>query len=109
MRSLARIYGWPDFQTVTRTPVSLDPAVLERYVGTYQMAPGFDFVFAVENRHLVGHATGQSKLLLYPESEHLFFLKEVDAQIEFVADALGKVNEMVLHQGGREHRGEKMK
>jgi hypothetical protein len=41
--------------------------------------------------------TGQGKNQIFPQSETLFFLKVVDAQIEFAADA----RSLVLHQNGR--------
>ena len=57
----------------------------------------------------MGRPTGQEAVQLYPEGGDRFFPKEVDIDIEFVADASGKVTAVVLHQGGREHRGEKTK
>lgn len=109
IRSLAAAYNWPDFQPVVRTEVAVDPAVLARYVGTYQLQPGFDFTFTVEGGHLMGQITGQPKLQLYPEAENRFFLKVVDAEVEFVSDAAGQVNAAVLHQGGQDHKAMKTK
>ena len=34
----------------------------------------------------------------------MFFLKIVDAQIEFVKDSTGAVTQLVLHQGGRDQK-----
>jgi hypothetical protein len=47
-------------------------------------------------------ATGQPKLEMFPESATKFFLKVVDAQVSFVKDETGKVNALILHQGGRD-------
>jgi hypothetical protein len=44
--------------------------------------------------------TGQPKFPLFAESENHFFLKVVDAQVEFVKDAQGKVTHLIIHQGG---------
>jgi hypothetical protein len=44
---------------------------------------------------------------IFPESETLFFYKVVDAQIELVRGADGKVAELVLHQGGRDMPGKR--
>ena len=38
---------------------------------------------------------------MYAESENKFFLKIVDAQIEFVKDEKGAVAKLILHQSGR--------
>ena len=54
-------------------------------------------------------ATGQSKVEIFPSSPTEFFLKVVDAQITFVKDASGAVTQLVLHQGGRDMPGKKIK
>jgi hypothetical protein len=52
-------------------------------------------------------ATGQSKFQLFAESETMFFLKVIDAQVEFVKNDKGQVTHIVLHQGGRDFKGVK--
>jgi hypothetical protein len=37
---------------------------------------------------------------VFPESDHDFFLKVIDAQITFATDSQGKATGLVLHQGG---------
>jgi len=54
-------------------------------------------------------ATGQGKAEIYPSSPTEFFLKVVDAHITFVKDASGAVTQLVLHQGGRDMPGKKLK
>ena len=54
-------------------------------------------------------ATGQGKVEIFPSSPTEFFLKVVDAQITFVKDASGAVTQLVLHQGGRDMPGKKLK
>jgi hypothetical protein len=44
--------------------------------------------------------SGQGKLPLFAQSESMFFLKVVDAQIEFGTDDKGPY--LILHQGGRD-------
>jgi hypothetical protein len=39
---------------------------------------------------------------LFAESETRFFLKVVDAQVEFISDASGAVTHLVIHQGGQD-------
>ncbi|KPK79127.1 MAG: hypothetical protein AMS25_13680 [Gemmatimonas sp. SM23_52] len=51
---------------------------------------------------LMAQATGQEKVQLFPESETEFFIREVDAQITFVRGPAGTVDELILHQGGRD-------
>ena len=52
-------------------------------------------------------ATGQDKIEIFPVSETEFFPKVVDARITFVRGADGKVDQLVLKQGGREMPGKR--
>lgn len=83
-----------------RSEISVDPRKLQAYVGVYQLAPGFQLAITREGGSLFGQATGQSKVQLFAESEIEFFLKVVDAQVTFVKDSSGKVNQLILHQNG---------
>jgi CubicO group peptidase (beta-lactamase class C family) len=80
--------------------ISLDPAVLDRYVGRYQLGPSFIVTITRQDSHIYAQATGQPKFEIFAEGEKEFFLKVVDAQIAFVTDDHGKVTELVLHQNG---------
>jgi CubicO group peptidase (beta-lactamase class C family) len=85
-----------------RKEIAVAPTILTAYVGTYQLQPGFDLVVTLEGGQLMTQATGQGKLPIFAESETSFFLKAVDAQIEFGKDDKGAVTYLVLHQGGRD-------
>jgi hypothetical protein len=85
-----------------RTAITLPADVLAPYVGTDQLAPNFSLDVTLSNGALYVHPTGQLTFQLWPESETEFFLKEVDAQLTFVRDALGAVTGAVLHQNGRD-------
>ena len=92
-----------------RTAITLPAATLERYVGTYQLAPNFVIEVTADGDALYGQPTGQQKFRLWPESELDFFLKEVDAQVTFTRDAQGKITGLVLHQGGHDSPATKIK
>jgi CubicO group peptidase (beta-lactamase class C family) len=83
-----------------RREIQINPALLDAYVGVYELAPSFRLTVTREGDALFGQATGQGKIQLFAETETEFFLKVTDAQITFVKDAAGKVNSIVLHQGG---------
>jgi CubicO group peptidase (beta-lactamase class C family) len=104
MRSIAVEYDWPDFQPVVRTLAKVDRNVLERYVGTYIATPTFTVAYTLEGDQLFAQATGQKKFPIFPESESKFFMKIVDAEIEFHADDKGTVDYLVLHQGGHDYK-----
>lgn len=87
----------------------MESALLDTYVGEYQLAPNFVFAITKEKNLLFLQATGDSRLGLHPEAETEFFLAEVDAQISFVKDASGKVTHLVLHQAGMDQKADKIK
>ena len=90
-----------------RKEVAVSYAILQTYVGTYELAPGFDIVMTVEGGQLMTQATGQPKFPVFAESETKFFLKLVDAQLEFVKNDKGEVTQVILHQGGRDAKAPK--
>ncbi len=107
MSSVAVAYDWPDFRPAVRTEVKLDHAALARYVGTYQLTPQFSIAFTLEGDQLMAQATNQPKLPIYPESDREFFLKAVDAEVEFFSDDKGQVSYLILHQNGHQMKGMK--
>jgi len=107
IRSIAEVYGWADFRPVVRTEVKVDPAVLARYVGKYDVAPNAAFTFTLEGGQLMGQPPRGPKMPLFAESDTKFFLKVADVEIEFFSDATGKMTHIVLHQGGQDTKATK--
>ncbi len=91
-----------------RMEASVPAAVLETYVGEYQLSPTFSIVVTREGGALFVQATNQPKLPIFAESETDFFLKVVDAQVRFVREG-GRVTSLVLHQNGQDTPGRKVK
>jgi CubicO group peptidase (beta-lactamase class C family) len=87
--------------------ITLPPEILKQYVGTYELTPAFSIAVTLEGDRLMTQATNQQKLPVFPESETMFFLRVVDAQIEFVKDDKGQVASIILHQNGRDIKGVK--
>lgn len=98
----------PQVPAKARTEIQTDPARLDPLVGVYELAPNFRLAITKEGNSLFGQATGQGKVQLYAESETEFFLKVTDAQITFVKDASGKVDQIILHQGGANIPGKRV-
>jgi CubicO group peptidase (beta-lactamase class C family) len=90
-----------------RKEITVSPAVLGAYVGTYQLTPDFAIVVTFEGGQLMEQATGQPKFPLFAESETKFFLKVVDAEVEFFKNEKGEVTHLILHQGGQDQKGTK--
>lgn len=92
-----------------RTELALPETELEKFVGEYELAPGFVIAVTREGTHLYCQATGQSRFEVFAETPTRFFLKVVDATIEFYPDDKGAVPRMVLFQSGREVEGKRIK
>ena len=56
----------------------------------------------------MSQATNQSKIEIFASSETRFFLKVVNAQINFNLDESGKVKSLTLYQGGGQVVGERI-
>ena len=90
-----------------RKEITVSPEILKQYVGTYELTPRFSLTITLEEGQLISQGTNQEKVPMFAESETMFFLKLVDAQIEFVKNEKGEVTNLVLHQNGRDVKGVK--
>jgi CubicO group peptidase (beta-lactamase class C family) len=88
-----------------RHEVKVDAAVLEKYVGRYQLAPNFIITVTRQGDQLFAQATDQPRFEIFAESPREFFLKAVDAQLTFVVDDTGRATSIVLHQNGNNTPG----
>ena len=84
-----------------RNAITVAPEIISSYVGKYELAPNFVLAITSEHGSLYLQATGQQRFEMFAESETSWFLKEIDAQVTFVKEA-GKVNQLILHQNGRD-------
>ena len=94
---------------VERTEVEVAVDVLETYVGEYEMSPELSIAVTLEGGGLFVQPTGQSRVPVFAESETKFFLRAGNAQVSFTKDASGAVTGMILHQGGRDQSGRKVR
>ncbi|HEV7488656.1 MAG TPA: serine hydrolase [Thermoanaerobaculia bacterium] len=91
-----------------RQEVKVDPAILDRYVGRYALAPTFIITVTREGDHLYAQATAQPRFEIFAKNDHDFFYKVVDAQITFVVEGTGRATSMVLHQNGGNAPGKRI-
>ncbi len=103
-------YGPKDIEKKTalplpsaKTEIELPEAVLQNYVGNYDLGGGFFIRIFIKDHRLYGQATGQAAFQMFASSETAFFLKIVDATIEFTVDAAGTATGLILRQGGTMH------
>jgi CubicO group peptidase (beta-lactamase class C family) len=88
--------------------VVVDLKVLDTYLGSYELSPGFILTVSRDGRQMEAQATGQPKFQIFPQSENVFYLKVVEAQLTFNRNESGKVISVTLLQGGQEIVGPKM-
>lgn len=88
--------------------VIVSDAILETYVGKYELKPGFILTIIKEGNQLKAQATGQSAAEIFPKSDTEFYLKVVTAQIIFNKNDAGKVESLTLFQGGQEILGKRI-
>ena len=80
--------------------VTIDPRILSDYVGSYSLNPDMQLTIKSENDQLFVMVPGQPFFPVYPTGRDEFALKVVDAQLSFVRNQEGKVDRLILHQGG---------
>jgi D-alanyl-D-alanine-carboxypeptidase/D-alanyl-D-alanine-endopeptidase len=79
------------------------------YAGTYRLNDSVSFTLSVKDAGLFARLTGQEALRIFPESKERFFYRGVKAEIHFDLDETGAPAALVLHQGGREQRAERVR
>ena len=82
-----------------RVTVAVPRPSLERLVGAYA-SEGMAMTVALEGDKLTGQLTGQPAFELFPESQTKFFLKVVEASLEFNAGS-EPASAVTLRQGGQ--------
>jgi hypothetical protein len=74
-----------------RPSIKVDEAVLKQYVGTYDIAPGFQVKLTLEDHQLIAVALGSGKLIMDAETESDFYMKGMYLYAHFKKDDTGKV------------------
>jgi len=94
--------------TSERKEIKLPKETLTSYVGTYQLAPKVKLMMTLDGDQMMTQLSGQPKLAVFAEADGKFFLKVVDAQLEFIKEGNGKVTDVILHQNGRDQKAPKI-
>ncbi len=101
-RTIAHEYGWPDFQPLEKTAVTVNPGILNGYVGHYQVGPYLVASIAREGDRLFWQYPGEPKSEMFPASEKEWFLANVDVQDTFETDSQGNATQVTTRQNGRQ-------
>jgi CubicO group peptidase (beta-lactamase class C family) len=106
-RTIAYEYKWPDFQPTERTLAKIDSRIFDAYAGAYLVGRRYMTVNR-EGERFYAHLTGQQPVEIFPQSDHEFFLKTVDAQLSFKAGPDGKATQVTLRQNGNDQAGTRL-
>ena len=87
-----------------RKEMKLTAKVLNTYVGEYQMGPDRTLTISLKDGYLWGQPTGQDPRQMFPETQTVFFLKDLAVEVTFKKDAKGVVTGMLMKQEGRPDR-----
>jgi hypothetical protein len=100
------IESLPSF--MKKVAIEVSEMILQTYVGKYEVAPNVFATITQEGNQLFVQITGQPKFDLFPYEETKFSLKVMDAQIEFIKDSDGQINELILYQGKNKVPGKRV-
>ena len=84
--------------------VTVSPAVLAAYAGTYEMSAGRDAVVAVEDGLLYVRGLNEPKLPLLAQSDTQFLSTATPTGFEFVKDAQGHVTHLLIRGANGDSR-----
>ena len=89
-------------ELAVRTFVKVDAKLLDTYVGTYQLNPGFAITITQQGDKLLASGTGQPTVEAKPVADNRFMIEQVNAELRFDRDTNGAVHQLTLLQGGAE-------
>lgn len=97
-------FGEPYSLPQQKQEIALSEAILNRYVGTYQLNEHFSITVSVEKDKLYALAPGDAeKTELTAEAENKFFIKGPEIEVEFILE-----NEQVKYMFINMHGGQKL-
>jgi CubicO group peptidase (beta-lactamase class C family) len=109
LRSLAKEYGWPDFELKEIEVADVDPAVMGLYTGRYQLLrPEYAFEVVVEAGTLFVISPEGLKIESLPETGIKYVLIDNGWSIEFKVDEAGTVTGATVLAWGREFEAKKV-
>lgn len=92
-----------------RKEIVLTTEQLQKFVGTYEVEKEFEIKISLEKDQLFTQLTGQSAFPIFAESDMQFFLKVVDAQLQFEQNEKGEIVKIFLLQNGNKIEAKRTK
>lgn len=92
-----------------RKEITISAEQLQKFVGTYEVEKNLEIKVALDKDQLSAQLTGQKAYPIFAESEMLFFLNEVDAQIQFEKNDKGEISNLFVLQDGNKIEAKRTK
>ena len=89
--------------------ITIPAEQLQKFAGKYELREGVELDITLVKDQLHAHLTGQDAYPIFPETEMLFFLKVVEAKLEFEKNDKGEVTAVTLLQNGNKIKAERIK
>jgi CubicO group peptidase (beta-lactamase class C family) len=110
VRTLAQAYGWTELGPLNVTKdVKIDPRSIEDLIGYYRVGPFSFHVTNYQNRLFICSSLEDGKFELFPKGNSSFYVKVFPAQFDFILGEDGKVEKLILSQGGHNQVGSRNK
>jgi CubicO group peptidase (beta-lactamase class C family) len=106
---MAIYYGQKYEVPASPVAITLDPKILERYVGEYEVRPGESLTVTRQGNSLIVQPTGGRAIEMVPVAETRFAGAAAPITIMFVRAADGTVTEAIVAQGGTGTRAKRIK
>lgn len=101
------IYNKPLPIKKERTEIKLSNEQLQKFVGVFEIQESMEVTVSLKSNQLFVQLTGQNAFPVFAESELSFFLKAVEAQVQFQLNDKQEVISLVLLQGGNKIKATK--
>jgi hypothetical protein len=105
---LGIVYGQPVAIAKQYKAIELSADQMKPFTGTFLVNNEMKVTLKLEDNKLMIAPEGQPFAQLYPESNTVFFFKIMDAKIEFLPSAAGKVDQFLFKQGDMKMEGKRV-
>lgn len=93
----------------SRHSIAVAEPIMRSYVGEYSVSARMAITVSLEGGLLRAHPTGEMERVMRGLSETRFFVEGSRMELTFTKDAVGAVTGIVMHQGGKDLVGRKIK
>lgn len=110
VNSVAKVYEFKGlYRSKVNRSLQLEESLLKAYAGRYRLGPDEVLTVSKAGKQLFIKLGDDDKIAIYPETANRFYLKVVDAQLEFIKDAKGNIKKAILYQDGSANDAPKIK